>query len=297
MIHPGIISVLDVRRRTSKRRAHVHDVIHRLTMATETSIGAQRGSLINERDNSQNRLLTGLPGNDCQKIVESCERFELAFADVLYEPGEGISHVYFPLAGFVSVVAVLDDGAELEVGIIGSEGMVGASLLLGVDVSADLTIVQREGTSLRMTASAFRRHCESSTELRAKILRYLHVSMAQLSQIAACTGYHLVQARLARWLLMSRDRAHSNEFHLTQEFLAYMLGVRRVGVTEAAADLQAQGLIRYSRGEITILNSAGLKKASCACYAKGNRIYDATMEHQLKKSKSIRSAKMRKSIE
>lgn len=250
--------------------------------------------MINEREVEQNLLLMGLSNPDLRKIAESCERFELSFADVLYKPGERISHVYFPISGFVSLVAVLDDGGELEVGIVGSEGMVGASLLLGVDICADLTIVQREGTALRMTANAFRRYCEHNQELRAKILRYLHVSMTQLSQIAACTGYHLVQARLARWLLMSRDRANSNEFHLTQEFLAYMLGVRRVGVTEAATALQAKGLIRYRRGEITILDSAGLKKASCACYAKGNRIYDATMKRS-RKARPLDSGRIRAS--
>jgi CRP-like cAMP-binding protein len=216
---------------------------------------------------------------------------ELLFADVLYQPGNRIDHVYFPIGGFVSVVALLDGGGELGIGLVGSEGMIGASLVLGVDVCADLAIVQREGTALRMPADDFRRHCEQQKDLRGEIQRYLYVCVSQLAQVAACTGYHLVQARLARWLLMSRDRARSNEFHLTQEFLAYMLGVRRVGVTQAAAALQAEGLIRYSRGEITILNSAGLKEASCACYGRGNRIYEATMNQDVKRPKAVRSSK------
>jgi CRP-like cAMP-binding protein len=214
---------------------------------------------------------------------------ELLFADVLYQPGKRIDHVYFPIDGFVSVVALLDDGGELGVGLVGNEGMIGSSLSLGVDVCADLAIVQREGTALRMSADDFRRHYEQQKDLRGEIQRYLYVCVSQLAQVAACTGYHLVQARLARWLLMSRDRARSNEFHLTQEFLAYMLGVRRVGVTQAAAALQAKGLIRYSRGEITILNSAGLKEASCACYGRGNRIYAATMNRDVKRAKALRS--------
>jgi CRP-like cAMP-binding protein len=216
---------------------------------------------------------------------------EMPFADVLYQPGDRMGQVYFPIEGFVSVVAVLDDGGELEVGLVGSEGMIGASLILGIDLCADLAIVQREGTALRMAAADFRRHCEQEKDLRDEIQRYLYVCVTQLAQVAACTGYHLVQARLARWLLMSRDRARSNEFHLTQEFLAYMLGVRRVGVTQAAAALQAKGLIRYSRGEITILNSAGLKEASCACYGRGNRIYAATMNQDVKRPKALRSRK------
>ena len=202
-------------------------------------------------------------------------------------------HVYFPTDGFVSLVAELDDGGELEIGLVGREGMIGASLLLGIDVFADRAIVQREGTALRMTESACRRHCQHSQDLRAKVQRYLHVSMTQLAQIAACTGYHMVQARLARWLLMSRDRARSDEFHLTHEFLAYMLGVRRVGVTEAAAALQAKGLISYRRGDITILNSVGLKKASCACYARGNQIYEKIMNPRPQRSPPVRSRKMR----
>ena len=252
---------------------------------------ARRGPLRIECGVGQNRLLTGLSARSRNNVLQSCESKELPFADVIYQPGDRMGHVYFPTEGFVSVVAVLDDGGELEVGLVGSEGMIGASLVLGVDVCADLAIVQREGTALRMTAGDFRRHCEQDKVLRGEIQRYLYVCVTQLAQVAACTGYHLVQARLARWLLMSRDRARSNEFHLTQEFLAYMLGVRRVGVTQAAAALQAKGLIRYSRGEITILNSAGLKEASCACYGRGNRIYAATMNQDVKRPRALRSRK------
>lgn len=254
---------------------------------------SSRGPLRIEREVAQNRLLKGLSSKDCDSIVQSCEHFELHFGEVLYQANERISHVYFPLQGFVSLVAVLDDRGELEVGLVGSEGMVGASLVLGVDVSAELAIVQRQGTALRMLASEFHRHCALNPELRDKIQRYLHVSMTQLAQIAACTSYHLVQARLARWLLMSRDRARSGEFHLTQEFLAYMLGVRRVGVTQAAAALQAKGLIRYKRGDITILNSAGLRKVACACYTKGNRIYETTMNDGFKRPRLVSSARKR----
>jgi CRP-like cAMP-binding protein len=239
----------------------------------------------------QNRLLTGLSPSSRKSVLRSCESMELLFADVLYQPGDRIEHVYFPVQGFVSVVALLDDGGELGVGLVGSEGMIGASLVLGIDVCADLAIVQREGTALRMPAGDFRKHCGQKKDLRCEIQRYLHVCVTQLAQVAACTGYHLVQARLARWLLMSRDRARSNEFHLTQEFLAYMLGVRRVGVTQAAAALQAKGLIRYRRGDITILNSAGLKEASCACYGRGNQIYGATMNQDVKRPKALRTRK------
>jgi CRP-like cAMP-binding protein len=245
------------------------------------------------RDVSENTLLAGLPSNTRRNVLRSCEQVELQFAEVLYQPDERMRHVYFPTGGFVSLVAVLDDGGQLEVGIVGSEGLVGISLILGVDLFADRAIVQRQGAALRMSASAFRRHYTESHNLRATVHRYIHVSMTQLAQTAACTSYHLVEERLARWLLISRDRAHSDEFHLTHEFLAYMLGVRRVGVTEAAAALQARGLITYRRGDITIVNSAGLKKASCACYERGNQIYEATMKQGLKSAVRVRAGTRR----
>lgn len=199
------------------------------------------------------------------------------FADVLCEPDKRIDHVYFPIEGFISLVTTLDDGARLEVGIVGDEGMAGASLVLGVDVSPQHVVVQGAGTALRMSAASFRRHCRQNGELHACLDRYVHVLMRQLAQTAACTRYHLVEARLARWLLMSRDRAHRDQFHLTHEFLAYMLGVRRVGVTQAARGLHEQGLINYSRGDITILDNAGLERTSCRCYERGNKMYEQTL--------------------
>lgn len=202
---------------------------------------------------------------------------ELGFADVLCESGRRIGHVYFPTRGFISLVTTLDDGARLEVGIVGDEGMLGTSLVLGVGASPQHAVVQGAGTALRMSAQAFRRHWLQNGELHARLDRYVHVMMRQLAQTAACTHYHLVEARLARWLLMSRDRAHRDQFHLTHEFLAYMLGVRRVGVTEAARALHERGLINYSRGAITILDNTGLEKTSCQCYERGKEMYEQTL--------------------
>jgi CRP-like cAMP-binding protein len=222
----------------------------------------------------ENHLLAGMPRRGRQHFLASCEEVELQVADVLCELGERIRHVYFPTESFVSLVTILGDGARLEVGIVGNEGMLGTSLMLGVDASPQHALVQGGGTALRMNAATFQRHYRQNSELRRRLSLYLHVSMQQLAQTAACTHYHLVEARLARWLLLSRDRAHCDQFRLTHEFLAYMLGVRRAGVTDAANSLQEQGLIDYSRGAISILDNKGLQRASCVCYRNGNEMYD-----------------------
>src|SRR5690606_23401324 len=138
-------------------------------------------------------------------------------------------------------------------------------------------VVQAAGAAWRMKANLFEQHCQRHLELRRTVGRYIDVTMSLLAQTAACTGYHPIEGRLARWLLMSRDRVHSEELHLTQEFLAYMLGVRRVGVTAAAQALQDRGLVTYSRGNIRIVNAAGLERASCACYVQGKQMYEQTM--------------------
>jgi len=250
----------------------------------------QRDPLSIEKHTAENSLIAGLPPRCRADVLRSCEQVELQLEEVLCEPGQRIRHVYFPIEGFVSLVAVLDDGGALEVGIIGGEGMVGASVILGVDTLADRAVVQRAGAALRMRSVSFRGLCARNMALRMRVGLYLYASMAQLAQVAACTGYHVVEARLARWLLMSRDRAHKDEFHLTHEFLAYMLGVRRVGITEAATALQARGLITYNRGDITILDNAGLEKASCDCYERGNLIYEATMGFSFARSARRRAA-------
>jgi CRP-like cAMP-binding protein len=185
--------------------------------------------------------------------------------------------VYFPTDSVISLVTTLAGGARLEVGIIGNEGMLGTSILLGVNVSPQHAVVQGGGSSLRMSAAAFRQLCEKDINLHLVMNRYVHVLMEQLAQTAACTRYHLVESRLARWLLMTRQRVGNDRFHLTHEFLAYMLGVRRAGVTHAARSLHGRGLIDYSRGAITVLDLSGLQKASCSCYVQGNLIYRRTL--------------------
>lgn len=222
---------------------------------------------------SENRLLAALPDRGRQHFLANCDHVALTPDDILAKAGEQVRHVYFPTAGSISLIVELDNGAQLEVGIIGNEGMLGTSLALGVSVSPQHAIVQGTGTALRMSVAAFRRHYRHNARLRERLAHYVYASMRQLAQMTACTRYHQVEARLSRRLLMSRDRVGANELHLTHEFLASTLGVRRVGVTQAARALQARGLIRYSRGNITIIDGQGLEARSCECYGRGNQMY------------------------
>lgn len=221
-----------------------------------------------------NRLLAVLPSKDRQHLLSGCEQVELVFGNILCEPGETIRHVYFPTDSFISLMTPINDQSSLEVALVGSEGMYGIPLMLGVDVSPLHAVVQGPGLAWRMEAERFHSELKHSVALQQDLNRYIYVLMSQLAQTAACTHFHIVEKRLARWLLMSRDRAHSEEFHITHALLAHMLGVRRVGVTKAAGALQKKKLISYRRGCVKIQDVGGLEAASCSCYRADKETYD-----------------------
>ena len=213
-----------------------------------------------------NRLLAALPKDEYQRLLLKLEPFTLVFGEVIYESGDLIRNVYFPTGGIISLLAAVEERATLEVGIVGREGMVGLPVFMGVKTSANRAVVQGAGAAMRMKASAFRNECENGGSLSRLLRRYSHSRLTQIAQGSACNRFHPINARLARWLLMTRDRMGTDEFRLTQEFLSNMLGVRREGVTKAAGALQAENLISYSRGNLLILDRAGLKAVACHCY-------------------------------
>jgi len=213
-----------------------------------------------------NSLLRILSAKDNRRLLAHSEHVKLKYGDVLCKAGSPIRHVYFPNDGVISLLTSMDGKANVEVGLVGKEGMAGIGRFLGVSVSPVLMLVQGSGTATRMTAASFDHEIKRNPTLKRELSRYLFVFLAQVSQTAACNRHHLLVKRLARWLLMVHDRVQLTDFYMTQEFLAHMLGVRRVGVTQAARALHSKKLISYSRGKIKMLNRKGLERASCRCY-------------------------------
>ncbi|APV52414.1 Crp/Fnr family transcriptional regulator [Betaproteobacteria bacterium GR16-43] len=224
-----------------------------------------------------NRLLDRLAERDRTHVLAKCERVELTYGEILAEPGAPVRDAYFPIGSFISLLKPMDGKYILEVALAGSEGLYGVSLALGVEVSPVQAVVQGAGPAWRIGAAGFRRELERTPALRDGVDRYIHVLMAQLIQTSGCNRFHVVEKRVARWLLMTADRTHASTFHITHEFLAHMLGVRRVGITEAAGALQQRKLIGYTRGVLSILDRRGLEGAACSCYRADLNTYEAAL--------------------
>lgn len=222
-----------------------------------------------------NSLIEALPSRQRSRFVAQCQTVPILFGERLVEKDARIRHVYFPLTGFVSLVIVVDGHKPLELNIVGSEGMLGDELVLGTGVAPYTSTVQGSGTALRLSASAFGEQLDSIPALRIICNRYFQVLVKQLAQSIACNCFHEVSQRLARWILMTHDRAGGSDLQLTHAFLAAMLGVRRSAVTIAAGHLQEQQLISYSRGRIHVISRDGLEEVSCGCYAASVKAYES----------------------
>jgi CRP-like cAMP-binding protein len=213
-----------------------------------------------------NRLLAALPEAEYQRLIPHLERVPLSVKQVLYDVGELIEYVYFPHQSIVSALSTMEDGSMVEVGLVGNDGVIGIPAALGDNIATTTAIVQVPDSAMRMKASLLKSEFQRGGSFQSLLLRYMQAQHAFVSQNAACNRLHYLEGRLARWLLLVCDRLESNELPLTHEFMAQMLGVRRAGVTEAANMLQHSGLIRYTRGKVTILNRQELEAASCECY-------------------------------
>jgi len=213
-----------------------------------------------------NRLLAALPEAEYQRLIPHLEYVPLSLKQVLYDVGELIEYVYFPDRAIVSSLSTMQDGSMLEVGLVGNDGVIGIPAALGDNIATTTAMVQVPDSAMRMKASLLKSEFQRGGSLQSLLLRYMQAQHAFVSQNAACNRLHYLEGRLARWLLLVCDRVESNELPLTHEFMAQMLGVRRSGVTEAANMLQQAGLIRYTRGKVTILNREELEAASCECY-------------------------------
>jgi len=226
---------------------------------------------------ADNHLCRLLPRQDRLRLRAICEPVQLVLSKVLNEPGRPTPYVYLPVDSFISLLTVVDDGPALEVGMVGREGIVGIHIILGVKVAPHRALVQGAGNAWRIRTPAFVAELAQSPPLQRVLSRYLYVLMRQLATSAGCLRFHRIGPRLARWLLMTHDRAHADTFQVTQEVLAYMLGVRREGITSSASAMQRAGLIEYRRGNLTVLDRSGLEKAACGCYAKDRAAYGARL--------------------
>jgi CRP-like cAMP-binding protein len=221
-----------------------------------------------------NLLLAALPSAEWQRWLPQLEPVIMPLGLVLYESGATLSHVYFPTTAIVSLLYVMENGASAEIAVVGNEGLVGISLFMGGESTPSRAVVQSAGKGLRLRAQMVKEEFNRAGPVLHLLLRYTQALITQMAQTAVCNRHHSLDQQLCRWLLLSLDRLPDNELIMTQELIANMLGVRREGVTEAALNLQQDGLIRYSRGRITVLDRRGIEKRTCECYAVVKREYE-----------------------
>ena len=214
----------------------------------------------------QNHLLDALPAAERERLFPHLELVPMPLGKVLCEPGMPMRHVFFPTTAIVSLLYVMEDGSSAEIAVVGNEGIVGVSLFMGGETTTSRSVVQSAGHGYQLTAQLLKDAFFLAGPMQRLLLRYTQALLTQMSQTAVCNRHHRLDQQLCRWLLLSLDRLSSNELVMTQELIANMLGVRREGVTEAAGDLQRAGLIRYSRGRITVVDRPGLEARACECY-------------------------------
>jgi len=227
-----------------------------------------------------NQLLAALPTVEWERWVPQLESIELALGDVLYESGRALSHVTFPTTAIVSLLYVMENGASAEIALVGNEGVVGISLFMGGESTSSRAVVLSAGQGYRLAAARIKEEFTRAPILHL-LLRYTQALITQMAQTAVCNRHHSLDQQVCRWLLLSLDRLSGNEIVMTQELISNMLGVRREGVTESATKLQKAGLIRYSRGHITVLDRPGLERRACECYAVVKREYDRLLPREI----------------
>ena len=229
----------------------------------------------------QNHLLAALPAADYARLLPDLELIPMPLGWAVYESGGHLGYVYFPTTSIVSLLYVMEGGASAEIAITGNEGLVGISLFMGGESTPSRAVVQSAGNAYRLRARVLKREFALGGNLQHLALRFTQALITQMAQTAVCNRHHALDQQLCRWLLVSLDRLQGDELVMTQELIANMLGVRREGVTEAAGNLQAAGLIKYTRGRIRVLDRAGLEKRVCECYAVVKKEYDRLLPYRI----------------
>ena len=235
--------------------------------------------MVMHRNPKKNQLLAALPAEDWKRWEPHLEYVDLPLGKVLYEPGDELEHVFFPTNAIISLLYVMENGASAEIAVVGLEGLLGISLFMGGQSTPSRAVVQCAGEGFQLPAAMIQSEFNSSHPVMHLLLRYTQALITQMAQTAVCNRHHSLDQQLCRWLLLSMDRISGNELTMTQELIANMLGVRREGVTEGAVKLQRAGLIRYSRGHITMVDRKGLEARSCECYAVVKKEYDRLLPH------------------